>query len=1312
MKLRSGDDDSTSLNIIYNGILPLTIGEFEASKTFIGDNNFSINKNDNLVIVGGKASGKTKLEQHIYEKIKESIKQETLTKYDVIRINQTKLKEKSRQLEDDIEFRAMSKGQQKRVSISQVIFDLKGNIERNKSIGLETIIIFNLPSSSTVMFLKNIQHLDATTVHFMNLKDVLTNVDKLVRFNNKFIFLKDIYAKERHSRLIYEDDIEATLDEQNSKFITNIKSEYILKVTNVNASLLARLRRYIINTKFGNDHMDYISLFPNLSNLDSSLFDKKFNSKIDHLAELYIERKVKIMTIREKLEEIVSDMSELLHINPNFRNVGTPRDIDSLLLGKKIISNMIKDVRNDKFSLARRKFQQKSKMRGLMETSTSNSDVYVPHEEEVKQKFNGRDSSRRLEEIQKMTNDLTHKRMEFLDRIKMVKKEFEISKSSDNLINKAQQFGFKAEMKAYENTMRLYQNQIAKIENELQLLIGKKDYLRRASQASFNLAPNVKYHGIKDNFKSKSINSSLALIISDINENNQKSSKCVKELSLQISSIFNNGKGRSRGIINAKINCSSRVKRGDIMRTILTHTGESLLLGEGKSLEELQRMGRIGKVYSKIEKDGMTGDLSISSDLTNDENKLIKSHLESIERIGDVRIKIRIDQRIGLIKKAIIVNTNEKYLQYYNNTKNDKNTIILFHQYLNWNDAPNNYEYARNLLINSDALIIDCDGELDDENMVLALRHCRPEGTKNRGHFLFIEIDNTYGNEIQEHPFNRWRTWLRSSTDTSQQSYSAGLKDIIKYQHSDGNRTNKQETKKAELIQTTIKFTKYDWKEWQEIKHWKNHKFKCLNDELISFIAISTHEFDDRKNSELVKTLKQLDEEIYQNDWGGASQTIENMILKEKIQTEELEIKIENLISVMNDLKEICGYLNHGICNPLQSKEYVSEYNEAILLRLKLLCHSDNTAQWLKENPLDHFTEFMELIFLKTQKKSISLDEEKLKFISQEITSNWKKRVFSEFLHSDAGYRGGQLVHVKKVKGDRGKMKRSGNSRQSDLERRFQLELHEMKDTLELTLLASQIAEDNPLRGIRKLEEAIETGYFKGREIDRLRDTQRALFVSWNRETRSIYESQLSPLLTLKHNQINFVFNSDLKWDPDFEWKISHLKKLAENPISPFHREFLMADLWTILANEFELTNLSISQKSPDKLMENTWEILNISNEIWVYSILIELFEQGIIPAPTGEIIRTSSKTIKKWLKNYPWDIKHLLIAKKLLADLEKDSLQGRTPFELFKLNKSFVEEMNKLNFDTNKKTLKEIWKQDEETEDSLKKWFDKIKNN
>ena len=36
-------------------------------------------------------------------------------------------------------------------------------------------------------------------------------------------------------------------------------------------------------------------------------------------------------------------------------------------------------------------------------------------------------------------------------------------------------------------------------------------------------------------------------------------------------------------------------------------------------------------------------------------------------------------------------------------------------------------------------------------------------------------------------------------------------------------------------------------------------------------------------------------------------------------------------------------------------------------------------------------------------------------------------------------------------------LERSGGSRESDLERRFQLELHEMKDIFELILLGDQI---------------------------------------------------------------------------------------------------------------------------------------------------------------------------------------------------------------------------------------------------------------
>ena len=75
-------------------------------------------------------------------------------------------------------------------------------------------------------------------------------------------------------------------------------------------------------------------------------------------------------------------------------------------------------------------------------------------------------------------------------------------------------------------------------------------------------------------------------------------------------------------------------------------------------------------------------------------------------------------------------------------------------------------------------------------------------------------------------------------------------------------------------------------------------------------------------------------------------------------------------------------------------------------------------------------------------------------------------------------------------------LERSGGSRESDLERLFQLELHEMKDIVELILLEDQIVEQNPLRGIRRFKEAIKTGYFKGRQIERLRDTQRTVFVS------------------------------------------------------------------------------------------------------------------------------------------------------------------------------------------------------------------------
>tara|TARA_B100000482_G_scaffold184224_1_gene159742 strand:+ start:4040 stop:7411 length:3372 start_codon:yes stop_codon:yes gene_type:complete len=128
-------------------------------------------------------------------------------------------------------------------------------------------------------------------------------------------------------------------------------------------------------------------------------------------------------------------------------------------------------------------------------------------------------------------------------------------------------------------------------------------------------------------------------------------------------------------------------------------------------------------------------------------------------------------------------------------------------------------------------------------------------------------------------------------------------------------------------------------------------------------------------------------------------------------------------------------------------------------------------------------------------------------------------------------------------------LEKSGGSRESDLERRFQLELHDMKDIFELTLLGEQIAEQNPLRGIRRFEEAIETGYFKGRQIERLRDTQRAVFVSQSsnipiKDRRTIKNLGLKSLILVDTNVLIHALKDDLLQEisnddfGSFDWSV------------------------------------------------------------------------------------------------------------------------------------------------------------------------------
>jgi len=128
-------------------------------------------------------------------------------------------------------------------------------------------------------------------------------------------------------------------------------------------------------------------------------------------------------------------------------------------------------------------------------------------------------------------------------------------------------------------------------------------------------------------------------------------------------------------------------------------------------------------------------------------------------------------------------------------------------------------------------------------------------------------------------------------------------------------------------------------------------------------------------------------------------------------------------------------------------------------------------------------------------------------------------------------------------------LEKSGGSRESDLERRFQLELHEMKDIFELTLLGEQIAEQNPLRGIRRFEEAIETGYFKGRQVEQLRNTQRAVFVSQRtnipiKDRKTLKNLGLKPLILVDTNILIHALKDDLLQEisnddfGSFDWSV------------------------------------------------------------------------------------------------------------------------------------------------------------------------------
>lgn len=692
--------------------------------------------------------------------------------------------------------------------------------------------------------------------------------------------------------------------------------------------------------------------------------------------------------------------------------------------------------------------------------------------------------------------------------------------------------------------------------------------------------------------QSKLIDTSLSLMLCDVNENKENSSSCVKELALYYSNKFSNIKGKKEDDINLLMRCDGIVSRQQILGALFSNL----------RLRKLQRSGQIGHVNLIMDSnEGKTeGIISISSTLGKEINTKIEIDLESINKIGELKVEIEIDQRVGLNKKIILVNTVEKYLQYNWNVRDEKNTLVLFPRLIK-DELTNNLK-KKNILSKTDILIIDCDGELNSDLKMDILRNCRPYGTSIEGHFLFIEINNSYRElSIEKHVFNDWIKVLRRQSRTTEQANSAGLKNIIKYYHSSDGIRNTQDTKRATNIQPDEKIRGYKFlknnERYSDLQFWKDSDFQCLESEIIDCIEIFYGNNQIFIKNKILNYLKKFDQQIYENSWGEAKYTAKylNKFLQEGIEDLSLGENQKMIHILLEDLELLCNYLNNGRTNILdigESNKVRHQYNDALTRKI---IHAARRETQLNASDLKFFRQhgreikqdyfFTMLILIESGDLSINLEDKV------------RKRLVDD------------LIYARK-------------------------------------------AEDFGIRSRQK------------------------------RSTTTIYRKIFSPLIKLKHDQVEFLFNEKLNWKPSLDWKISHLKKVAEG-ITSEERKLILCELWALLEDE--------------GATENAWEMIQIYPRGWVFGILMQLYNANFIEYPK-EINPNTYEIIEKWIRRCPWDINQLINCMKLFPEPN--------------LNNLYLEELNRNNFDTNKELYKKIWKEDQETEESLDNWFKEIKEN
>ena len=657
--------------------------------------------------------------------------------------------------------------------------------------------------------------------------------------------------------------------------------------------------------------------------------------------------------------------------------------------------------------------------------------------------------------------------------------------------------------------------------------------------------------------KNTQIKTSLALIISDQNQNSKYSNTKNRDVALLFSNKFRNGKENESQGINAKIISEDRIPRRDLVGSIFSQTDPEL------NLRQLQRSGKIGHVEISMSSNNV-GTISISSSLSSEMNLKIAKSIEQIKNIGPIGIEIQIDRKIGVKKKIIIVDDTEKYLRYLWDVKNEINSLVLFNQKL---------EACRkkNILQGTDVLIVDCEEKLEDDELLQILNECRPNGTAKDGHFLFIEVDNGNSSNIRKHAFNNWIKKLRNDSGVDENALSAGLKKIILYSHnSDGSKVN-QETKKASWLEEIhyegeeIRDTYADIENYLSTRDGENkYQFKCLNDEILLSLAISFEDKNDVFKKKIFQMLEKFDKEIYDNEWGEAKYTIDS--IKEDLEDVYLKTWLE-IINMFEDLTILSCYLNNGEFE-IRKKHSLEDSFSTILMR----SIRKNRQREIREG-LAFFSDLCEIEY-------------------------GEKR---------------QLDDIQRNK-----------SREKILAK---MKIFDRKDV----------------------------------------------------KFKTIYSRKMSPLLKLKHEEVDLLLNEKFHWDPKLEWKIKHLIDVSKK-VSIDQQVSLMQDLWMILQNE--------------EKTEESWKMIDICPREWVYSILINLYNSELINKPV-EINENYSLVIEKWIKKYPWEIIDLISTIKL--------------FNNPKINPLLSKELQKIDIKTNKEILKNIWKRDRDTEESLVNWFKSI---